>query len=163
MKKRESNPKKALKKRRALEKEADQVRNTEDYPEALARIAAAEFDAGIYQDAALTYEIAADEAKRYKNNNLESEYRNLAGKIRGDITPYKKGERTLGSYMSHLRIASAVLAIVFSIFFFAANITGNVIGNLTQNTSSGIGVVLLVLGVIVLFIHNKKNNPQPHK
>ena len=42
-------------------------------------------------------------------------------------------------------------------FFLSSNITGNVIGNLTQNSSNWIGGVLGVVGIVVIFFYFKRN------
>ena len=50
----------------------------------------------------------------------------------------------------------AGISIVASLFFLSPNITGNVIGNLTKNDSSVVGVTLFVLGIIGFFAYFRK-------
>ena len=45
-------------------------------------------------------------------------------------------------------VAVAIVGILGGIFFLSSNITGNVIGNMTNSTSNFLGSVLLVIGII---------------
>jgi len=50
----------------------------------------------------------------------------------------------------------AVAGIISGIFFLSSNLTGNVIGNLTNSTSNFIGVGLLILGLVAGFFWIKR-------
>ena len=50
----------------------------------------------------------------------------------------------------------AILGIATSIFFLSTNITGNVVGNLTQNSTNVVGALLLVIGLIAGYFWMKK-------
>ena len=63
-----------------------------------------------------------------------------------------------GDLTSRLASAFAILGFGASIFFLSSNVTGNVVGNLTQNTSNAIGAVLFCVGLIAgLFYFRGKN------
>jgi len=47
-------------------------------------------------------------------------------------------------------------SLIASLFFLSSNITGNVIGNLTKNSSNIIGLILLIVGLIGLLVYFKK-------
>jgi len=50
----------------------------------------------------------------------------------------------------------AGFSLIVSLFFLSPNITGNVVGNLTKNSSNIIGLILLVIGLIGLLIYFKR-------
>lgn len=50
----------------------------------------------------------------------------------------------------------AGVLIIVSLFFLSPNVTGNVIGNLTKNSSNIIGLILLIIGLIGLLVYFKK-------
>ena len=52
--------------------------------------------------------------------------------------------------------AAAILGFLGAIFFFSTNITGNVIGNMTNSTSNAIGAIFLVIGLVGAFFWMKK-------
>ena len=45
--------------------------------------------------------------------------------------------------------------IIIGLFFLSSNITGNVVGNLTQNSSNGMGAILIALGLIGAYFWKK--------
>lgn len=49
-----------------------------------------------------------------------------------------------------------ILSFLVSLFFLSSNITGNVVGNLTNSTSNWIGAVLLVIGLVGVYFRVKK-------
>lgn len=49
-----------------------------------------------------------------------------------------------------------LIPILIGIFFLSLNLTGNVIGNMTQTTSNWIGGVLFILGVVGSYVYFKK-------
>ncbi len=50
----------------------------------------------------------------------------------------------------------AVTGIAASLFFLSSNITGNVIGNMTQNSSNLVGACLLVMGLVAGYLWIRK-------
>ncbi len=54
-------------------------------------------------------------------------------------------------------VAAAIVGVLGGIFFLSPNLTGNVIGNITNSTSNILGAVLLVIGLIggFFWIKNK--------
>ena len=54
------------------------------------------------------------------------------------------------------KVAVALVLIIGSIFFLSPNITGNVIGNLSNNNSNFLGAILFILGIgFLLFIFRR--------
>lgn len=57
------------------------------------------------------------------------------------------------------RLSLAVMGgigFISGLFFLSSNITGNVVGNLTQNTSNWIGVIALVMGILGFYVWRRK-------
>ncbi len=76
-----------------------------------------------------------------------------------------QAEKDLSSFLADSERPNGRLGVVLgivgfgaSLFFFSSNFTGNVVGNLTQNTSSAIGAGLFVLGLfgVSLFFNSGK-------
>ncbi len=61
----------------------------------------------------------------------------------------KSLERTLGGTL-------AIMGLISSIFFFSSNVTGNVIGNLTNSTSNIIGAALFLIGIVGAFFYFRR-------
>ncbi len=54
-------------------------------------------------------------------------------------------------------LISAIGSFILSIFLLSSNITGNVVSNVTQNTSNKIGLVFLVISLIALMVYKIRN------
>ena len=65
---------------------------------------------------------------------------------------FSKTERTY----DNVSITVIIILMIGGIFFLSTNITGNVIGNLNQNTSNLIGGILFILGLISAFLIFRK-------
>lgn len=48
------------------------------------------------------------------------------------------------------------VGLIAGLFFLSPNITGNVVGNLTQNNSNWIGVIALVMGILGFYVWRRK-------
>ncbi len=48
------------------------------------------------------------------------------------------------------------VGLIIGLFFLSPNISGNVVGSLTQNTSNWVGVVALVVGILGFFVWRRK-------
>ncbi len=53
-------------------------------------------------------------------------------------------------------VAAAVVGLIGGVFFLSSNITGNVIGNLNQTATNGLGVVLFIIGLVGAFAYFKR-------
>jgi len=83
---------------------------------------------------------------------LNKQYDILVSKLGKDAEEVYKFEKDkLGMHKnkeSKLVTITSIIGLVGGIFFLSPNLTGNVIGNLTQPSSDVIGTVLLVIGLI---------------
>jgi hypothetical protein len=52
-------------------------------------------------------------------------------------------------------MAASIIGLLGGLFFLSSNLTGNVIGNMTNSTSNWIGGVLFLVGIIGAFIYFK--------
>jgi len=68
------------------------------------------------------------------------------GRIEGYL--HKKGKQNKNLESAAV---TSIIGIIGGIFFLSPNLTGNVIGNMTNSTSNIIGAVLLVIGLIGSF------------
>ena len=89
--------------------------------------------------------------KEYEKSDSEKEKRGGLEKIDADdfLEWYKN---------KNLRIIFGIgglLALLFGIFFLSPNLTGNSVGDLTQNSSSLIGGFLFVLGLVGVYFWKK--------
>ncbi len=87
-------------------------------------------------------------------DGLVSEY----GKNSREVYEFEKNELGIRKRRkpSKLEGELAIIGIAGAIFFLSSNITGNVIGNLTNSTSNIIGAGLLVVGLIAGYFWLKK-------
>lgn len=72
----------------------------------------------------------------------------------------KKIPRNISFLERLMPLVIAVVGLVSGIFFFSTSVTGNAISNLSSTTSSWIGGVLVLIGVVALgfWIKNKKRS-----
>jgi len=68
----------------------------------------------------------------------------------------KELDKHVPRIVGHAWIILAVLGFVAGVFFLQSNITGNAIADLSTNTSSWVGGVLLVVGLIAGFFWMKR-------
>ena len=69
----------------------------------------------------------------------------------------KRGVRVKSSGLEATWVIIAVIGLFGAIFFLSSNITGNVIGNLTQSSSNLFGAVLFLVGIVgAIFYFRKK-------
>ena len=59
----------------------------------------------------------------------------------------EKDKRVVGGLEQSMAVISGI-GIIGALFFLSSNFTGNAIGNMTNSTSSIIGAVLLVIGLV---------------
>ena len=93
--------------------------------------------------------------EKYKNlhSDVQEMQRTNSG-IGGSLQPYFKRINDLLAYFGentpkkNYFITLGLASIIFSLFFLSSNLTGNVISNLTQNSSNLIGAGLFILGLI---------------
>ncbi len=71
----------------------------------------------------------------------------LAMKIQGDPFMQRSLRMDLRDYVKSFL---GIVGIVVGLFFLSSNLTGNVIGNLTQNSTNWVGGILAALGVILV-------------
>ena len=65
---------------------------------------------------------------------------------------YVKKQEAVKSTIAVLGVAG----IIAGLFFLSPNLTGNVIGNLTNSTSNYTGIILIALGVLGVYFYKKK-------
>ncbi len=83
------------------------------------------------------------------------------GKIEDYVNRYIKDPKEREQYLKHGKlekkiITPSVIALLGGLFFLSFNLTGNVIGNMTNSTSNWIGGILLVIGLVGAFVYFKK-------
>lgn len=61
--------------------------------------------------------------------------------------------RKRGRKLETAAVATAIIGILGGIFFISYNITGNVIGSLSQVSSNWIGGILFLIGIIGAFVY----------
>lgn len=64
-------------------------------------------------------------------------------------------QKSLDFLLNSVEIIS-ILAFIFGLIFLSLTVTGSVIGNLSIKTSSLIGVIVIVLGIVGVFVSIKK-------
>jgi hypothetical protein len=86
-----------------------------------------------------------------------TEYRREIDNIKGAKKPERlyDSERGYDRKTSIWDMSGPMLIFIVGLFFFSPNITGNVISNLSFNTTNIIGIVLLVLGSLGVFFSLK--------
>jgi len=67
----------------------------------------------------------------------------------------KKERRVVGDLEKAVSIV-AIASLLGSLFFIASNFTGNVIGNLNSNSTSAIGIILFLVGLIGTFFYFRR-------
>jgi hypothetical protein len=67
----------------------------------------------------------------------------------------RREDRTQGG-LEAAAVTASVISILGGIFFLSSNVTGNVIGNFSQNSGNIIGAILLTVGVVAGFFWVKK-------
>ena len=70
-----------------------------------------------------------------------------------DLGTLMASRRGRGHGHTKLFLFSGILGVIVGLLFLSSNITGNVIGNLTNSTSSVIGVILLCVGLVTGFFY----------
>jgi len=86
----------------------------------------------------------------------------MYGKFEDYVNKYIKDPKEREQYLKHSKlekkvITPSIIALMGGLFFLSSNVTGNVIGNMTNSTSNWIGGVLFALGLVgALFYFKKK-------
>jgi len=65
-------------------------------------------------------------------------------------------KRKFRSKLETTAATSSIISLLGGIFFLSSNLTGNVIGNMTNSTSNWIGGILFAVGLIGAFVYFKK-------
>jgi len=101
---------------------------------------------------------ADDEKSVWKavKRNLRS---NEPGGLLLSYLNYKSGESesllSREGFYNPVILLISIVSFLVGIFFLSPNLTGNVIGNLTQTTSNWTGGILFVLGIVGVFYFRK--------
>jgi tetratricopeptide (TPR) repeat protein len=119
-------------------------------------------DAGLYDKAMLAYETGAE------MNKLDPEFtvfvepiKEVREKINELREQKKSSESKRRSALENAVGVIMIIGFLGSIFFLSSNITGNAVANLSLNTTSWIGGVLLVVGLVagLFWMKSKKEKP----
>lgn len=106
-------------------------------------------------------------AESYINNELNQNVNKYYSKDKEVQEAFNKTKKNLnGVYKlmtfgkrktieSNVMTGILTLSIIAGIFFLSPNITGNIIGNITKNTSNFLGIILFVLGICGLLVYKK--------
>ncbi|MBI2046844.1 hypothetical protein HYT26_01620 [Candidatus Pacearchaeota archaeon] len=107
----------------------------------------------IYRRAKRVEEIAQNKWRKSDSTNGAVEYSSIVFLMQGlkDNIRERLERRKSSGLEKTSSIAVAIIGILGGIFFLSPNLTGNVIGNMTNSTSSIIGVTLLIIGLIGSF------------
>ncbi len=92
---------------------------------------------------------------------LNKQYDILVSKLGKDAEEVYKFEKDkLGMHKTKegglVGATTSIIGLSAGIFFLSSNITGNVIGNLTQTSSNIIGVILFVVGIVGAFFYFRR-------
>ncbi len=98
------------------------------------------------------YRRANKQLKRFKNKNHRYQESEVLG-IEAELHDPSKSRKSLETTIS---ATAAIIGILGGLFFLSSNITGNVIGNLTNSTSNWIGAELFIFGLISAFTYFRK-------
>jgi hypothetical protein len=111
---------------------------------------------GNYSELAKAYEEAAEDAELKGHLDWAERYRANAEKTRALIK--KRGITGNTNLESRAAVAASIIGVFAGIFFFSSSITGNVIGSQSTRSTTIIGSILIVLGIIAgyFWIKNKK-------
>ena len=107
-----------------------------------------------YRAAAKYFTKAAKYYDEIDDHKAAENLRKDAASVRHLVAREKTGIRGL---LRKLHIASTVIVLLSGIFFLSPNITGNVIGNNSINSSNLIGAILFFIGLIGLLFTFKRN------
>ena len=88
-----------------------------------------------------------DEEKYLGGSALESNIRKGIGALSKSKKDKKRREENPGG-LEKTTMIIALTSLVLAIIFLSPNLTGNVIGNMTDSTSNIIGAVFLVIGLV---------------
>jgi len=86
-------------------------------------------------------------------------YKNLGMKIGEQIRESREREKSEGvleRIIGRFFPAVSIIFLLGSILFLSTNLTGNVIGNLTQTSSNIVGVVLFAIGIVGAFLYFRR-------
>ena len=84
-------------------------------------------------------EVMANQRTHGDYNPLET----FAGETSRILRKYDNPRSLVGT-----AVAASIVGLVGGIFFLSPNLTGNAIANLSKTTSSGVGVILLLVGLV---------------
>jgi hypothetical protein len=100
-------------------------------------------EAGLERKAEANYRVASRLGKTLKNITSSTGHYRLeviAGENARDLKEDRLKKRRTATV--------AIISLIGGLFFLSTNITGNVIGNMTNSTSNIIGAVLLIIGLV---------------
>lgn len=117
----------------------------------------------------------ADSVKRYASAIQKRAYR-LSNKLADNpkldekaIALVERMEKKYGvrphSALERAAATTSIITIFGGLFFLSPNITGNAISNMTSKTSSGIGAILIILGIVlgIFWLKNRKTKNKENK
>lgn len=124
------------------------------------------FDEGKYGEAATILDELAEIVDKYpETEDRAPKYRQRAKSIRDKAESKERAKegrlesgvsRTESGISRTSKMVVAVIGISLGIFFLSFNLTGNAIANLTNQTSSIIGAVFFIIGILAMFLFFKK-------
>ena len=122
----------------------------------------------MFEKAADSYSSAAQARDYYQGAEAEKAVKNYekVGRLDKMADIYELGHEPIKAKIIRNKLKSrlenrmvaviATASILGSLFFFSSNLTGNIIGNLNQTVSNGIGGILFVLGLVGAFVYFRK-------
>src|SRR3989344_832293 len=105
---------------------------------------------GDYNGAAQFYESSARNYHGLANESGVQNYKEMLIKEKKEkgLAKMMRIRASISGLLKKLPFAAVILIFCFGILFLSSNITGNVIGNMTNSTSNIIGAAFLVVGLV---------------
>ncbi|MEK6935649.1 MAG: DUF308 domain-containing protein [Nanoarchaeota archaeon] len=115
-----------------------------------------------YREAARLYNSCAEDysAEHYSDSEVLSKfgpmYKQRADRCQKNADRLRKVVKGKWHGLENTTMTASIVGLIGGIFFLSPNLTGNVIGNMTNSTSNIIGAILFAVGIAGAFFYFRK-------